>query len=59
MMADDRKQSIYFTLDMFEEIRSEAERQERSVSWMIQRAWKISKAEIRKIPGVNDPKVDK
>lgn len=58
-MADDRKQSIYFTLDMFEEIRSEAERQERSVSWMIQRAWKISKAEIRKIPGVNDPKVDK
>lgn len=50
--ADKRKQSLYFPETMLEEIKSEATRLDRSLSWVVQRAWKLSKAEIAKIPTV-------
>ena len=50
--ADKRKQSLYFPESMLEEIKSEATRLDRSLSWVVQRAWKLSKAEIAKIPSV-------
>ena len=51
---DSRKQTLYFPVDMLEEIHSEAKRQDRTLSWLIQQAWKISKADIQKTPGSND-----
>ena len=44
------KQSLYFPLEMMEEIRAEAIRQDRSMSWIMQRAWEIARETLRKIP---------
>ena len=52
--SDKRKQSLYFPEDMLKEIQDEAARQDRSLSWIVQKAWKIARAEIRKFPSIND-----
>jgi uncharacterized small protein (TIGR04563 family) len=52
--SDKRKQSLYFPEDMLEEIQKEAMRQDRSLSWIVQKAWKIARDQIRKFPSVND-----
>ncbi len=52
--TDHRKQSLYFPEDMLEEIQREAHRQDRSLSWIVQQAWKLARAEMKKIPSVND-----
>lgn len=49
--ADARKQSLYFPMDMLVEIRDEAKRLDRSLSWVIQRAWTVAKDEIQQMPG--------
>lgn len=51
---DSRKQSLYFPEEMLEEIRKESTRQDRSLSWIVQQAWKIARADIKKLPSVND-----
>jgi uncharacterized small protein (TIGR04563 family) len=51
---DKRKQSLYFPEDMLQEIQAEANRQDRSVSWIVQRAWSAARATIGKIPGSTD-----
>jgi len=52
--TDKRKQSLYFPESMLQEIKEEAARLDRSLSWVVQRAWKISRLEIKKLPSVND-----
>lgn len=52
--TDHRKQSLYFPEDMLEEIQREASRQDRSLSWIVQQAWKVARGDIRKMPSVND-----
>jgi len=52
--SDKRKQSFYFPVSMLQEIKDEAIRLDRSMSWTVQRAWLIARAEMRKIPSVND-----
>lgn len=52
--TDNRKQSLYFPEEMLEEIQREAMRQDRSMSWIVQMAWKLARNEIRKLPSVND-----
>jgi len=52
--TDKRKQSLYFPEDILEEIKMEAERQDKSMSWIVQRAWMIARAEMAKMPSVND-----
>jgi len=52
---DKRKQSLYFTAEMLGEIKAEAARLDRSLSWVVQRAWKLAREEIRKLPSTNDP----
>ena len=52
--TDNRKQSLYFPEDMLEDIQKEATRQDRSMSWIVQMAWKLARTEIRKLPSVND-----
>ena len=53
--SDKRKQSLYFPEDMLSEITTEAARQDRSLSWIVQKAWKIARREIMKYPSVNEP----
>jgi uncharacterized small protein (TIGR04563 family) len=55
---DKRKQSLYFPEEMLKEIQAEATRQDRSLSWIVQKAWKTSRKEIGKYPAANDPSED-
>jgi uncharacterized small protein (TIGR04563 family) len=52
--TDKRKQSLYFPEEMLREIQEEANRQDRSLSWVVQQAWKISRDRIKAFPAVND-----
>jgi uncharacterized small protein (TIGR04563 family) len=54
-MADARKQSLYFPEDMLQEIQEAAQRQDRSLSWIVQRAWRIARDRIATVPGANEP----
>ena len=55
--SDKRKQSLYFPEVMLDEIQKEAQRLQRSMSWVVQRAWKHARKEIKGIPGSNEPEV--
>lgn len=57
--TEKHKQTLYFQEGLFQEIREEAARLDRSLSWIIQRAWKIAHVEIAKLPSVNDVAEDK
>lgn len=52
--TDKRKQSIYFPLAMLMEIKSEAKRMDRSLSWVMQKAWKLAVPQIKEIPSMDD-----
>lgn len=39
---------------MLKEIQDEANRQDRSLSWIVQQAWRIARGDIKKFPSVND-----
>ncbi len=52
--SDKRKQSLYFPEDMLKEIQEEATRQDRSLSWIVQKAWKSARATIKAFPSVNE-----
>ena len=52
--TDKRKQSLYFPEEMLREIQTEAARQDRSLSWIVQKAWVIARETIQKYPGIND-----
>ncbi|HEY6101152.1 MAG TPA: TIGR04563 family protein [Anaeromyxobacter sp.] len=52
--TDKRKQSLYFPEEMLREIQEEATRQDRSLSWIVQQAWKSARAHIAKMPGMDE-----
>ena len=45
-----QKQTVYFPEDILDEIVAEARRQGRSLSWLIQQAWKIAHPTIGRFP---------
>ncbi len=51
--TDKRKQSLYFPEEMLREIQEEATRQDRSLSWIVQQAWRAAHARIAKMPGID------
>ena len=53
--SDKRKQSLYFADDMLNEIMAEAIRLDRSLSWLIQSAWRLASKEVCRFPSVDDP----
>ena len=52
--SDKRKQSLYFPEGMLREIKEEASRQDRSLSWIVQKAWKTARKDVMNFPSVND-----
>jgi uncharacterized small protein (TIGR04563 family) len=52
--SDKRKQSLYFPEEMLREIGAEATRQDRSLSWIVQKAWKAARSEIKSMASVVD-----
>jgi uncharacterized small protein (TIGR04563 family) len=57
-VSDKRKQSLYFPEEMLREIGAEATRQDRSLSWIVQKAWKAARKDIMNIPSVIDSPAD-
>jgi uncharacterized small protein (TIGR04563 family) len=51
--TEKRKQSLYFPEEMLREIQEEATRQDRSMSWIMQQAWRSARAQIAKMPGMD------
>jgi uncharacterized small protein (TIGR04563 family) len=54
MPGEKRKQSLYFPDEMLTEIQAEATRQDRSMSWIVQQAWKMAREQISKFPSPTD-----
>ena len=52
--SDKRKQSLYFPEEMLKEITNEAMRQDRSLSWIVQKSWKAARKEVMTIPSMDD-----
>jgi len=50
---DKRKQSLYFPEWMLDEMRAEAVRLDRSFSWVVQRAFRVAKPALRKLPSAS------
>ena len=49
-MSDKRKASLYLPDDILHELQDEAQRLDRSMSWLIRRAWITARDEIAKLP---------
>jgi uncharacterized small protein (TIGR04563 family) len=47
-----KKVTLYFSASMLEETQREAIRQDRSISWIIQAAWRMSRDEVKRLPSV-------
>jgi uncharacterized small protein (TIGR04563 family) len=45
-----RRQTLYLPSDMANEIAGEAVRQDRSICWLMQRAWRLARAEVARFP---------
>lgn len=52
--TDKRKRSLYFPDNILREMQIEAKRQERSLSWIVQYAWRIARADLMRLPSVGD-----
>ena len=46
-----KKVTLYFSSGMLDETQREAIRQDRSISWIIQAAWRIARDEVQRLPG--------
>lgn len=49
------KQSVYMPEEMLREIRDEADRLDRSLAWVVQKAWKMSRERMRQLHAPSDP----
>jgi uncharacterized small protein (TIGR04563 family) len=55
MASQKKKVTLYFNAAMLAETQKEALRQDRSVSWIIQAAWRIARDEVKRMPGALTP----
>jgi uncharacterized small protein (TIGR04563 family) len=53
--APKKKVTLYFSTGVLEETQREAIRQDRSISWIIQAAWRLARDEVRRLPGYTAP----
>jgi uncharacterized small protein (TIGR04563 family) len=51
MSSPKKKVTLYFNATVLGETQHEAIRQDRSISWIIQAAWRIAREEVRRLPG--------
>jgi uncharacterized small protein (TIGR04563 family) len=55
MSSQKKKVTLYFNAAMLAETQKEALRQDRSVSWIIQAAWRLARDEVRQTPDALTP----
>lgn len=56
-MSQKRKVTLYFNAAMLAETQKEALRQDRSISWIIQAAWRIARDTVKQMPSTVPPSV--
>ena len=56
-MSQKRKVMLYFNASMLDETQKEALRQDRSISWIIQAAWRIARDTVKQMPSTVSPSV--
>jgi uncharacterized small protein (TIGR04563 family) len=54
VMASKKKMTLYFSEEVLNETKQEALRQDRSLSWIMEVAWKIARERLQTMPGVDD-----
>jgi uncharacterized small protein (TIGR04563 family) len=55
-MAAKKKLTLYFPEDLVHETKQEALRHDRSMSWIIEMAWRIARGQIEEMPGIAELK---
>lgn len=53
-MAAKKKLTLYFPENLVNETKQEALRHDRSMSWIIEMAWRIARDQIESMPGVTE-----
>ena len=53
-MAAKKKMTLYFSEEIVNQTKREALRQDRSLSWIMEVAWKIAHQKLESMPGVDD-----
>lgn len=53
-MSTKKKLTLYLTEDIVNETKKEALRQDRSLSWILQMAWMMSRDRIQDLPGIEE-----
>jgi uncharacterized small protein (TIGR04563 family) len=51
--ASKKKLTLYFPEGMLKEAAAEARRQDRSISWILQAAWKVARRQIQSFPSTD------
>lgn len=51
MASPKKKVTLYFSGAVLGETQHEAIRQDRSISWIMQAAWRLAREEVRRLPG--------
>lgn len=51
------RKSLYIPQNIMDELTREAARLDRSIAWLLQHAWKLSKKSISALPTMNDGEV--
>ncbi len=53
-MANRKKLTLYISEEVMDETKQEALRQDRSMSWIMEVAWKIARQRLQEMPGIDD-----
>ncbi|RAL23607.1 TIGR04563 family protein [Lujinxingia litoralis] len=53
-MATKKKMTLYLPEELLNDMRQEALRQDRSLSWIMEAAWKVARERLREMPGVDE-----
>jgi uncharacterized small protein (TIGR04563 family) len=52
-MAAKQKLTVYVPDDVFNEMKNEADRQDRTVSWLVEHCWRIARSKVQSYPSVS------
>jgi uncharacterized small protein (TIGR04563 family) len=53
-----KRLSLYLPEEVYEDIKKEADRLDRSTSWLVRQTWRMSRSKIKAIKGTPNPPED-
>ena len=58
MASPKKKVTLYFSSAVLGETHQEALRQDRSISWIMQAAWRLAREEVRRLPAYGQTRTE-